>query len=79
MKNKKLINKCKWEIKARILEAGYTMAEAVELMSTDYGWSDSPSNFSNKLAKGTLRYREVCQLAEAMGYDLVWVRRREAD
>ena len=40
MKDKKLINKCKREIKARILEAGYTMAEA-------------------------------------MGYDLVWVRRRD--
>ena len=37
MKDKKLINKCKREIKARILEAGYTMAEAVDLMSTDYG------------------------------------------
>lgn len=79
MKDKKLINKCNWEIKARIMEAGYSMAEAVELMSTDYGWSDSPSNFSNKLAKGTLRYREVCQLAEAMGYDLIWVKGRDKD
>lgn len=79
MKDKKLINKCKREIKARILEAGYTMAEAVELMSTDYGWSDSPSNFSNKLANGTLRYREVCQLAEALGYDLIWVKGRDKD
>jgi hypothetical protein len=79
MKDKKLINKCKWEIKARITEAGYSMAEAVELMSTDYGWSDSPSNFSNKLAKGSLRYREVCQLAEAMGYDLIWVKGRDKD
>ena len=77
MKDKKLINKCKWEIKACITEAGYSMDEAVGRMSTDYGWSDSPSNFSNKLAKGSLRYREVCQLAEAMGYDLVWVRRRD--
>jgi hypothetical protein len=79
MKDKKLINKCKWEIKARITEAGYSMAEAVELMSTDYGWSDSPSNFSNKLAKGSLRYREVCQLAEAMGYNIVWLRMREVE
>ena len=79
MKDKKLINKCKREIKARITEAGYSMAEAVELMSTDYGWSDSPSNFSNKLAKGTLRYQEVCQLAEAMGYNLIWVKGRDKD
>ena len=77
MKDKKLINKCKREIKARILEAGYSNAEAVELMSTDYGWSSSPSNFSNKLAAGTLRYPEVCQLAEAMGYEIVWVKRRD--
>ena len=78
MKDRKLIKKCKLEIKARILEAGFTMAEAVDLMSTDYGWSSSPSNFSNKLKSGTLRYPEICQLAEALGYEITWVRRREA-
>lgn len=79
MKDRKLINKCKREIKARIMEADYTMAEIVDLMSTDYGWSSSPSNFSNKLAGGTLRYPEVCQLAEAMGYELTWVKRRDGE
>ena len=75
----KKINPIAWEIKSHIMAAGYTQKEAVDACATEFGWSDSDSNFSNKLAKGTLRYREVCQLAEAMGYDLVWVRRREAD
>ena len=42
-------------VKARILEAGYTMSELVDVLSTDYGWSDSLSNFSAKLGRGSLR------------------------
>ena len=44
---------------------------------TTNGWSDSISNFSNKLARASLRYREAVQLADVMGYDLVWQKRRE--
>lgn len=41
----------KSQIKAQILLAGFTMAEAVDALSTDYGWSDSLSNFSAKLSR----------------------------
>ena len=64
------------QIKAQILMAGFTMAEAVDALSTEYGWSDSISNFSNKLSRGSLRYREAIQLADVMGYDLIWQKRR---
>ena len=50
----------------------------MEACSAEYGWSDSDSNFSNKLDKQTLRYKEVLQLAEMLGYELVWQRRRDA-
>ena len=33
------------QIKAQIMYAGFTMAEVVDALSTDYGWSDSLSNF----------------------------------
>ena len=65
------------EIKAQIIRAGMTMQQVVELLSDEYGWSDSVSNFSNKLARGSLRYEEAVQLAEALGYELVWQKRRD--
>jgi hypothetical protein len=62
-------------IKARIVEDGYTMEEVLQLLHEDYGWSRSLSNFSNKLSKGTLRYREAIQLADILGYDIIWKKR----
>ena len=75
---KKNVNKVKCDIQSHIIAAGYTHKEAVEACSTEYGWSDSDSNFSNKLDKQTLRYKEVLQLAEVLGYEIVWQRRRDA-
>ncbi|MBQ3193661.1 MAG: LLM class flavin-dependent oxidoreductase [Oscillospiraceae bacterium] len=60
------------EIKAQIVRAGMTMQQVVDLLSDEYGWSDSVSNFSNKLARGSLRYDETVQLAEVLGYEIVW-------
>ena len=60
------------EIKAQIVRAGMTMQQVVDLLSDEYGWSDSLSNFSNKLARGSLRYEEAVQLAEVLGYEIVW-------
>ena len=63
------------EIKSYIVRSGYTMQEVVDLLSEDYGWSDSVSNLSNKLQRESLRYVEAVQLSGALGYDLVWQKR----
>ena len=65
------------EIKAQIVRAGMTMQQVVDLLSDEYGWSNSVSNFSNKLARGSLRYEEAVQLAEVLGYELIWQKRRD--
>lgn len=65
------------QIKAQIMFAGFTMAEAVDALSTDYGWSDSLSNFSAKLSRESLRYKEALELAEVLGYEIVWQKRRD--
>ena len=66
------------EIKAQIVRAGMTMQQVVDLLYDEYGWSDSVSNFSNKLARGSLRYEEAVQLAEVLGYELIWQKQRDA-
>ena len=63
------------QIKAQIMFAGFTMAEVVDALSTEYGWSDSLSNFSAKLSRGTLRYAEAVQIADILGYDVIWKKR----
>lgn len=65
------------EIKSYIVRSGCTMQEVVDQLSEDYGWSDSVSNLSNKLQRESLRYVEAVQLAYALGYDLVWQKRRD--
>lgn len=64
------------EIKALIIRAGHTMQELVDQLSADYGWSDSVSNLSAKLHRESIRYKEVVELADALGYELVWQKRR---
>jgi hypothetical protein len=53
------------------------MQQLVEQLSDEYGWSESVSNLSAKLQRESLRYIEAVQMADIMGYDLVWQKRRE--
>ena len=64
------------EIRAYIVRRGMTMQEVVDLLSNEYGWSGSASNLSNKLQRESLRYVEAVQLADALGYEIVWQKRR---
>ena len=65
------------EIKAQIVRAGFTMQEAVDLLHDEYGWSDSVSNLSAKLQRESICYKEAVELADALGYELIWQKRRE--
>ena len=63
------------EIKSYIVRAGMTMSEVVDYLVDEYGWSSSVPNLSGKLKRGSLRYGEAVELADALGYDVVWRKR----
>ena len=65
------------EIKAQIVRVGFTMQELVDRLAEEYGWSDSVSNLSAKLQGESTRYKEVVELADVLGYDIVWQKRRD--
>lgn len=65
------------EIKAQIVRAGFTTQELVDRLSDEYDWSDSVSNLSAKLQRESIRYKEVVELADVLGYDIVWQKRRD--
>ena len=64
------------ELKSYIVKEGMTMRELVDMLSFEYGRSDSVPNFSGKLSRGSLRYSEAVEMADVMGYDIVWVKRK---
>lgn len=65
------------EIKSYIVRQGMTMQEVVDLLADEYGWSDNVSNLSNKLQRESLRYIEAIQLADVLGFEIVWRKRGE--
>lgn len=65
------------EIKSYIIRTGWTMLNLVEELSERYGWSSSVPNLSAKLQRESLRYKEAIQIADVLGYDIVWVKRRD--
>ena len=65
------------EIKSQIIRTGFTMQELVDRLADEYDWSDSVSNLSAKLQRESIRYKEVLELADVLGYDIVWQKGRE--
>ena len=65
------------EIKSYIVRTGMTMTEVVDYLSDEYGWSRSVPNLSGKLKRGSLRYGEAVELADALGMTLCG--RKESD
>ena len=66
------------EIKSQIVRAGFTMQEVVDRLADEYDWSDSVSNLSAKLQRESIRYKEVVELADVLGYDIVWQKQRDS-
>ena len=63
------------EIKSYIVCEGMTMSEVIDRLVEEHGWSSSVPNFSGKLQRGSLKYSEAKELADVLGYELVWQKR----
>ena len=60
------------EVKSYLVCEGVTMQDVLGKLEQQYGWSRSISNLSGKLQRETLRYKEAVELADALGYEIVW-------
>ncbi len=67
------------EIKSYIVREGLSMREVLLKLVVTHKWSGSLSNFSGKLQRGTLRYKEAEDIADVLGYDIVWVKRNRGN
>lgn len=62
----------KEEIKSLIVKSGWTMSDVVQALNEKYERNDTVQNLSNKLSRGTLKYREALEIAEIIGYSIEW-------
>lgn len=63
------------EIKAKIIESGWTMTKIVEELNKRHNTNHSVQNFSKKLRNETLRYKEVLEIAEILNYKVEWIKK----
>lgn len=65
------------EIKSYIVSTGWTIANIVkEINKTkDVDNQTTPQNLSNKLSRGTIKYIEVIEIANIIGYDIKWIKK----
>lgn len=64
------------EIKSYIVREGLSMCELLKRLVIIHKWSGSLSNFSGKLKRGTLRYSEAEDIADVLGYEILWIRKK---
>lgn len=61
------------ELKALIIKSGYTMTQVVEELNKKYSCDTSVQNFSAKLKRESLKYTEVEEILDIIGYSISWV------
>ena len=62
------------EIKSYIAASGWSLVDIVARMNESRSASEqtTPQNISNKLTRGTIKYSEVKEIAEIIGFKVVW-------
>lgn len=69
-------NSIRNEIKSYIAASGWSLVDIVAKMNDSLPADEqtTPQNISNKLTRGTIKYSEVKEIAEIIGFKVVWVK-----
>lgn len=69
-------NSIRNEIKSYIAASGWSLVDIIGEMNKRHagesGFPTTPQNISNKLTRGTIKYSEVKEIADIIGYKLTW-------
>lgn len=63
------------DLKSIIIKSGWTMTSVVEELNKRHNTNTSVQNFSSKMIRGTLKYSEVEEVLDIIGYDISWIKR----
>lgn len=67
----------KEELKSIIIKSGWTMTQVVEELNKKHGKDTTVQNFSSKLTRGTLKYTEVEEVLDLIGYRIEWIQKKD--
>lgn len=67
-------NEIRNEIKSYIARSGWTMTDIVKKLNETRSEEEQTTtqNITNKLARGTIKYSEVLEIARIIGYEIKW-------
>ena len=61
------------EVKSYIIREGFTMKKIAGLLDNES--KVALQNLSNKLSRGTIKYSEIKQIADTLGYEIKWIKK----
>lgn len=64
------------DIKSNLARYGWTLTNVVEELNKKYGRNDTIQNLSNKISKGTIRYKEILEIADVIGCQIIWEKKQ---
>lgn len=59
-------------IKGYIAQNNLSIRELHKRLVEKYNRDDSVQNFTNKVTRQTLKYNEILQIADVLGYEIIW-------
>lgn len=62
----------KQEIKSYLARTGWSMTDLINEINRRYNRNDTVQNLSNKLSRGTIKYKEVKEIASIIGAKIKW-------
>ncbi len=71
--SEKELNLVRNEIKAYIAQSGWTLTAIVHELNTRHIEQTTTQNISNKLSRGTIKYSEVLEIADIVGFKIEWI------
>lgn len=63
------------DLKSLIVKEGLTISEVLKRVNEKYGRNETLANFSSKLKRETLKYKEIIEILDVIGYKNEWVKK----
>ena len=64
------------DIKSYIIKEGLTITKIKEILNEKNQTNHSVQNLSKKISNETLKYSDVIEIADILGYDIKWEKRK---
>ncbi|GAA0082984.1 LLM class flavin-dependent oxidoreductase [Clostridium sp. CTA-6] len=61
------------DIKSYIVKSGWTLTQVQEELNKKNNTNYSVQNLSKKLNNETIKYKELLQIAQIIGYEIKWI------